>query len=1495
MSGRASLTAGQAGLYDAFDALAVQQKTGKLPEATLVSWVKDLSESKLGVFNKQMLELAFPDRESILRLEADIKSTSVESYYGSSLTVTFCHVLRTVQEAPAPTGWTEAGSTKPAGGTEAVRSLTMGAAGGGRLQLVAVAAALAQHQCHKCSDQYQPQQLFTAEGTKGCEENKILAKESIFFQWLHMATLRVPGGEDFEKNAGWTEHNQEAHRRYFTPDGETDDDAEAIYDSNYQALAAQWEKQATKQSQLSGAMHSHEFAVNHVLSVNPKASNIDIFRYMYCAVGGIGRLKSFATPHDIQLYVLFCYMCVLLHEYLFNSAEFFTSTERNYDLETLFNAKKRQLIGSDVHHTAESATMGVTNFIYDAFQFGLDDASKSSLANSTFLRKVKEIAMFEQLHQQLKVNCDGDGDSKQPQMLCAAGCDSKSMFLFNPRLLRKNLTGLRDVVVRHVNEIGELGMLAGNLHTDGHWKTFVARLLHNYCVVLVLTSSVAKDRHGRGGVGQHGCLLFMVVSDGESSLTAEKVGFYTWGMSMVVSNAEWFVYPTVLTSDANLGSAAGWGKWIQKLNFGQHLMCWFHVSQAIDDVIHKAFKKDETVLARSKQKQSAQNRQDWTAWRAKIRVLRRAQNSKQFVELAMALVTELLIEKRYHTFHRLSFYLQPPYFNFFKRSISQHRVFCVNTGNSLAESYMELLRLFLQGKRQTIQEFVLYVAPLMCQYLEKRQNWPVSRYPDFSVDDAQRESKEKAHQLLGESCSNVLYTTVAADAVIAPTGKVFLTFDETMLESTASYDDYQKPGAVAYFCQLLEDPAENAKQFCSKWLIQKACGEGDRSLLSWVAYDYVVNACSNGQEPNEVVFTWVKTDDIQPTEVDMLAGAPMISSALTAELQSVGTAKRTFTLPPGWFELDSYRAPGAETEVWVPELGRISKALDTTKSAEIDWVTQPSATYSYACARAMRYAHGQLKGHLEDRGFVRDGSGGWPCLTLSTHAGASRRLGRITTCVPASNGTNQMWTLEFKAEHGQPASTCEVSDEQLTDYLCTHPDQGEEYEQRLNALGQVAFDTDQSGEEVRIIPKFRGAGGESYNDCPRGSWENDDDLHMALWEQAPLFRKACYLILKAPENMKRKIEDTQLLNDQAKAYHVMQSGWGRPDIRRESVEFACGRYYPEHACSKHNYLPEVHRRLQHALEQTETGTITGGGVRILKSNAIKIFAKHAHGVMWVFHSQVQTKEYQISNWDQYILRHADRDIVLDHGAPLPLSNVNELLGNKRADSAFNKLYAPWCLIFGFRMQPGSGLLLKLDGRNRVCTHGSKCRQCKLKAVEPIGMVDYCKAAEIDAGDWELKGCMLNVDLRTNIDYFKMQAQKHGSLGWLERVEAVIPALKEAREPGALTAKNCLIFQEMRRFCSVKPGLYSGISRKDDPRCSRARDSAKSKGKERHKKRARRENKSEGYEEEEQEQEEEEEDEEEEGQEGQEEDQEEEEEEQEEEEESQEEEEQEAQE
>ena len=97
MSGRASLTAGQAGLYDAFDALAVQQKTGKLPEATLVSWVKDLSESKLGVFNKQMLELAFPDRESILRLEADIKSPSVESYYGSSLTVTFCHVLRTVQ------------------------------------------------------------------------------------------------------------------------------------------------------------------------------------------------------------------------------------------------------------------------------------------------------------------------------------------------------------------------------------------------------------------------------------------------------------------------------------------------------------------------------------------------------------------------------------------------------------------------------------------------------------------------------------------------------------------------------------------------------------------------------------------------------------------------------------------------------------------------------------------------------------------------------------------------------------------------------------------------------------------------------------------------------------------------------------------------------------------------------------------------------------------------------------------------------------------------------------------------------------------------------------------------------------------------------------------------------------------------------------------------------------------------------------------------------
>ena len=49
MSGRASLTAGQAGLYDAFDALAVQQKTGKLPEATLVSWVKDLSESNLQV------------------------------------------------------------------------------------------------------------------------------------------------------------------------------------------------------------------------------------------------------------------------------------------------------------------------------------------------------------------------------------------------------------------------------------------------------------------------------------------------------------------------------------------------------------------------------------------------------------------------------------------------------------------------------------------------------------------------------------------------------------------------------------------------------------------------------------------------------------------------------------------------------------------------------------------------------------------------------------------------------------------------------------------------------------------------------------------------------------------------------------------------------------------------------------------------------------------------------------------------------------------------------------------------------------------------------------------------------------------------------------------------------------------------------------------------------------------------------------------------------
>ena len=36
MSGRASLTAAQEGLYDAFDAPSVQQKTGKLPEATLV-------------------------------------------------------------------------------------------------------------------------------------------------------------------------------------------------------------------------------------------------------------------------------------------------------------------------------------------------------------------------------------------------------------------------------------------------------------------------------------------------------------------------------------------------------------------------------------------------------------------------------------------------------------------------------------------------------------------------------------------------------------------------------------------------------------------------------------------------------------------------------------------------------------------------------------------------------------------------------------------------------------------------------------------------------------------------------------------------------------------------------------------------------------------------------------------------------------------------------------------------------------------------------------------------------------------------------------------------------------------------------------------------------------------------------------------------------------------------------------------------------------------
>ena len=72
MSGRASLTAGQAGLYDAFDALAVQQKTGKLPEATLASWVKDLSESKLGVFNKQMLELAAALSKHLVRVDEEL-------------------------------------------------------------------------------------------------------------------------------------------------------------------------------------------------------------------------------------------------------------------------------------------------------------------------------------------------------------------------------------------------------------------------------------------------------------------------------------------------------------------------------------------------------------------------------------------------------------------------------------------------------------------------------------------------------------------------------------------------------------------------------------------------------------------------------------------------------------------------------------------------------------------------------------------------------------------------------------------------------------------------------------------------------------------------------------------------------------------------------------------------------------------------------------------------------------------------------------------------------------------------------------------------------------------------------------------------------------------------------------------------------------------------------------------------------------------------------